>query len=104
MKNYYGIDIKKQRENLLKSRAAKPILDKVIQKADLAITKSYLALKFSDYMIFAETGDRKAFEKQYFERKNDCSYLAVAYWLTDDEKYRAPLIDLIFHICELTQI
>ena len=100
MKNYYGIDIKKQREKLLKSRAAKPILDKVIQKADLAITKGYLALKFSDYMIFAQTGDRKTFEKQYFERKNDCSYLAVAYWLTDDEKYRCPLIDLIFHICD----
>lgn len=100
MKNYYGIDIEKQRERLNASPAARPMIEKIISEAKEAAEKEYLALKFSDYMIFAETGDRTVFEKKFESRKNDCAYLAIAYWLTQDEKYKKPLTDLIFHICD----
>lgn len=100
MRNYYGIDFKKKRAELLESSAAQPIISEVIAKADAAIEKIYDALKFSDYMIFAETGDRKKYEIKYFERKNDLAYIADAYWLTEDEKYREPLENLIFHVCD----
>lgn len=100
MKNYYGIDFNKKRAELLKSEAAKPIISEVIAKADAAIEKSYDALKLSDYMIFAKTGDRKAYEIQYFKRKNDLAFIADAYWLTEDEKYLEPLENLIFHVCD----
>ena len=53
MRNYYGIDFKKKRAELLESSAAQPIISEVIAKADAAIEKIYDALKFSDYMIFA---------------------------------------------------
>lgn len=100
MKNFYGIDFNKKRAELLASEAAKPIVSEVIAKADAAIEKSYDALKLSDYMIFAKTGERKSYEIQYFKRKNDLAFIADAYWLTEDEKYLEPLENLIFHVCD----
>ena len=100
MRNYYGIDFNKKREELHASEAAKPIITDVITIADAALEKSYNALKFSDYMLFSKTGNRKIYEKEYFERKNDLAYIAEAYWLTEDEKYLEPLENLIFHVCD----
>lgn len=100
MKTCYGVDIEKQRELLLNSDVAQNIYQPVIEKADVALEKTYPALKMSDYMMYDETGDRAIFEKGYFERRNDCSYILVAYWLTNDEKYKKPLIDLICMICD----
>ena len=99
MKNYYGVDPKKQREKLLNSETAKSMIESIIEKADNALEKTYEALKISEYMLFLETGNRRVFEKKYFERRNDCSYLSIAYWLTEDDKYKNQLIDLVFHIC-----
>lgn len=100
MKTYYGINFKEQREKLLKSNQAQLLINNVIERADNVLDEEYKALKISDYMLFIETGDRKIFERQYFKRRNDCSYISIAYWLTEDEKYKKPLIDLIFHICD----
>ena len=100
MRNYYGIDFEKKRAALLDCSAAKPIIAKVVENADKAIGKSYAALRFSDYMMFSKSGDRKGYERYYFERRNDLSYISIAYWITEDEKYRSPLEDLVFHICD----
>lgn len=97
---YYGVDIFSQKEKLLKSEVAQVLIEDIIKKADNALCEEYKALKISDYMLFIQTGDRKTFERPYFKRRNNCSYLSVAYWLTDDKKYYKPLIDLIFHICD----
>jgi len=51
-------------------------------------------------MLFVETGDRDIFEKEYFKRRNNCSYISIAYWLTEKEIYKRALIDLIYHICD----
>ena len=96
----YGVNVEEKRQILLKSDASKPIIDTVIKRADEAIDTEYKALKISDYMLFIQTGDRKVFEREYFKRRNNCSYLLVAYWLTNDEKYKKPLEDLIFFICD----
>lgn len=100
MKNYYGVDFAEQKEKLLKSETAKVIINDVIERAEKALGKTYAALKLSEYRLFSETGDRAIFEKKYFERRNDCSYISVAYWLTEDDKYKNQLMDLIFHICD----
>lgn len=100
MRRYYGVDFDAIREDLLKSEVVKPIIEDLIKKADLAIGKVYEALKMSEYMLFSETGNRTTFEKQYFERRNDCSYISIAYWLTEDEKYIKPLIDAVYRICD----
>ena len=100
MKRYYGVDIEEQRDKLLKSTAAKNLIDEVIKVADEAVTSEYNALKISDYMLYIETGNRKTFEREYFRRRNNCSFLSMAYWLTENEKYKKSLVDLIFHICD----
>lgn len=100
MKNYYGVDFAEQKKKLSNSKIAKVLINDVIEKAEAALGKTYDALKFSEFTLFLETGDRAIYEKKYFERRNDCSYISIAYWLTEDEKYRNQLIDLIFHICD----
>ena len=100
MRNYYGINLDEQRAALLAFEEAKPLIENVIKRADAALGQEYSALKFSDYMLFSKTGDRTTFQLPYFVRRNNCSYLAMAYWLTEDEKYKEPLEDLIIHICD----
>ncbi len=100
MEKYYGVDIQKQKELLLASNAAKPLIEEVVTKADKCIGKSYEALKISEYMLFYKTGDRTTFEKKHMERRYDALDLAAALWLTDDEKYLEPLEDVIFNILD----
>ena len=100
MNNYFGIDFEKQRTALLMSEAARPMIDGIIKKADDALKKTYQVLKMSEYMLFYETGDRGVFETKYYERRNDCSSLSAALWLTEDEKYLKALVDAIFAICD----
>ena len=100
MKTCYGVDIEKQRELLLKSDVAKNIYQPIIALADLALKKTYPALKMSDYLMYEETGNRDVFEKGYFERRRDASFLLTAYWLTEDEKYYKPLLDLVCMISD----
>ncbi len=100
MKYAYVDNIQGQRECLLKSVAAKPFLDQIIETADAAITQPSVAFKMSEYLLFYKTGDRKIFESGYFDRRRKCFRIAAAYWLTEDEKYLEPLIDYISYICD----
>ena len=100
MKRYYGVDFELQREKLLKSEKARFMIDDVINGADEVLEKEYPALKISDYMLFQKNGNREIFQKGYFERRNDCSRLSIAYWLTRDDKYLEKLKDMIFMICD----
>ncbi len=100
MQKYYGVDIKKQREALLNSEAAKTLIDEILERADKAIGKSYEALKLSEYMLFFKTGDRATFEKKHMERRYDALALGAALWITDDEKYIEPLEDVLFNILD----
>lgn len=100
MNTYFGIDIDKKRNDLLTSKLAKPFIDDIISKANTALKKNYMCLKMSDYMLYEEKGNRSIFEKPYFERRNDCAYISIAYWLTNNDIYLKPLIDLIFIIAD----
>ena len=100
MKNYFGVDFEKQREALLQSGVARPIIEGVIEKADKALGASYSNLKMSEFMLYYENGNRSVFEKKYYERRNNCVALCAALWLTNDEKYIKPLVDTIFIICD----
>ena len=100
MKKYYGTDLEKQREALLKSKAAKYLVDEVIALADKARGDKLEVLLMSDFALFEETGNRGIYEQKYFKRKSDAAYLSLALWLTRDEKYIKPLTDHIFAICD----
>ncbi len=100
MKTYLGINLSEQREKLLNSRVAKPVIDEIINNADNALSREYPYLLYSDYMIYNQTGSRIEYEQKYFLRRKDCAYLLMALYLTNDEKYLEPLYNLIFTICD----
>lgn len=97
---YYGVNPTDKREKLKNSAVAKPFLDEIIQKADIAINEASPAFKMSEYMLFYKNGNRRVFERGYFERRNKCFNILVAYWITEDEKYLMPLVDYITYICD----
>ena len=100
MRYGYVENIRKQRDGLLNSEVLKPWLQQIIKLADEAVTKPVPALKMTEYLLFYETGDRKTFEDGFHARRRNCFRLAVAYWLTEDNRYLAPLIDYIGYICD----
>ena len=100
MKFYYGVDPAEKREKLMKSKAAKCMIDEIISSADKAMSEDSIAFKMSDYMLYHKTGNRTVFENKYFGRRRKCSDIMLAYWLTQDEKYLEPLIDYISYICD----
>lgn len=100
MQKYYRVNLKEQKKRLLDSEIAKPMISEIFSLADESLTKTYEPLKLSEYNLFFETGDRQTFDKKYSPRRTDCLALAAALWLSDDDKYLAPLIDLIYHICD----
>lgn len=99
-KLYYGVDLEKQREALLKSENVKIIVDDILKKAEKAKDKKYEVLPMSLYDTQYLGGNRRSFEYPWFERRDNCQYLAAALWLTQDEKYIYPLIDHIWMICD----
>ncbi len=100
MKYYFVDDLFKKRTALLESKTAKPFIDDLIKKADIAVQKSVPSAKFSNFMIFFENGSRAEYEKGYFEKRNDCMRILSAYFLTNNQKYLTPLIDYINYICD----
>ena len=59
------------------------------------------AFKYSYYKLFWTTGDRKAYQDQYFSRRHamDCAaILAMIY--PEEEKYVEKLNDLLFCVCD----
>ena len=99
-KLYYGVDLDKQREALLNSEKVKPVLDVLFKNAETAMNKKYEVLPMSLYDAQNNGGNRRDFEYPWFERRNNCAFLAAALWLTRDEKYIYPLIDHICMICD----
>ncbi len=97
MKNYYGVNISEQRQKLLKSEICKPFLDDIIANADAALEAEYTVDTYSKYTIYHRTGHRT--DGEYNARRRNCTALAIAYWLTEDEKYLNALVDVIYVIC-----
>lgn len=97
MKTYYGVDINEQKQKLLASKKALPLIQEIIINADKAMDEEYHIDKITEYMAYFETGVRN--DGEIFKRRTNCSNLAIALWLTEDKKYIKPLLDHIFYIC-----
>ena len=99
--NYYGVDFEKQRAALLKSTKVKSVVDGIIKRADAALEIKYEVLPMSLYdEQYMPGGNRRHFEYPWFDRRNNCQYIAIALWLTRDEKYVWPLIDHMMMIMD----
>lgn len=97
MKNYYGIDFQTKKQEILACEAYKPLLEKIVARADSAIGFHYNVGKISKYMEYYTSGHRR--DEEYFDRRNNAMALAIAYYLYEDEKYLNELVDVLHIIC-----
>ena len=58
------------------------------------------ALKFSEFRLFSETGDRETYQKSYFARRGRLACLALAAWLWQNQEDVSALEDAIWAICD----
>ena len=58
------------------------------------------ALKFSDFRLFADSGDRETYQKCYFARRGRFACLALAAWLWQENGDISALEDAIWAICD----
>lgn len=57
---------------------------------------------YTAYRLFRTTGDRKVYEKAYFDKRDELSTRAMAAWLTGDDAQLPAVNDLLWNICEET--
>lgn len=69
-----------------------------IAEEKLAATPLYAS--FTELNLFAETGDRKTFERVLNDYNGRLHVFPFAYLLSEDEKYLAPLADAIWSYCD----
>ncbi len=58
------------------------------------------ALRFSDFRLFSQTGDRETYQKAYFARRGRLACLALAVWFWQDQEDVSALEDTIWAICD----
>lgn len=93
MRNYYNINFKEQKENILNCKDYKRFIETLREKADSALEFSYTPDRLSHYLSYYETGRRV--DNEYFKRRNNACALALGYYFFGDEKYLNELIDVI---------
>ena len=80
----------------------KPLVDRLLELYDeVGKEEDIPALKFSEYKMFFETGNRMVYEKHYFykrKRMNCFALLALIY--PEKEEYIVKLEDAIWSICD----
>jgi hypothetical protein len=89
-----------ERERILSDRGLAGYVAEIRDQADVFLNESLLALPFSLYRLFDETGDRLAFEAPYFERRRRLVSLALAAWLWQTDEYLRGLEDAMWAICD----
>lgn len=56
-------------------------------------------LDFTGYQLYLDTGNRLAFEKQYFSRRRELDALALSYYIEKDQKVKQLLEKVIWEVC-----
>lgn len=56
--------------------------------------------KYSDFKVFAESGERQAGQRDYFIRRNRLSAFLLKVWLDEKEEDIAELEDILWAICD----
>lgn len=96
-----GGDPERSRQRVLASKALESMIKDIQEQAEYFCTDQFIPeLTFSLFTSFAETGNRQAYDKLYFERRKRLTTLAIAAWLFPEQQgYKIRLCDIIFSIC-----
>ena len=75
-------------------------LKSVVDAAERNLKTPMPQLTYQLYAQFEKTGERLAFEKVYFERRNHLVSLAIMGWLKEESYYIEALEDTLWQICD----
>ena len=78
----------------------KKAIETIIESADHYTVTDPPVIKFSKIHLYVENGNREIFERDHIEYETRLHTLFVAYLITEDDKYIAPLADIIWNICD----
>jgi len=93
----------KDKANWLKSRndlRMKLAWEEVDQLAEQLLSEPIEPLLYSEFRMFAESGDRGTFEARYFKRRTRMSVFTLLWLTTEEEKYRIALEDALWAVCD----
>ncbi len=76
-------------------------VENLIKKADSLLESEPYRLKFSDMHAYVTTGDRSAYQMQLGSYSSRLESFFMAYILTEDEKYLAPLTDTLWNMLDI---
>jgi len=79
----------------------KRLREYVMEKTEGFLVTDPPRLKYSRLHMYADTGERMAYQNEYYEYRTRMEHFLFAYLLTEDEKYIEPLADIIWNICDI---
>ena len=71
-----------------------------IEQAEKFLVNEPSVIKFSKIHLYVTTGNREQFEKVYTDYEVRMTTYALAYVITEEEKYIEALADIIWNICD----
>ena len=74
--------------------------EKTVKEADYYVENDPPVIKFSKIHLYVTTGNREKFQNDYTEYENRLCTLALAYIITEEQKYIDALGDIIWNICD----
>ncbi|MCX7706327.1 MAG: heparinase II/III-family protein [bacterium] len=84
---------------LKKNELRKSISKKVIEEAEKILKNQVPDTHYSLFRLFHITGKRAEYQKPYHEKRKNLVFLAMASYLTGEQKYLLKLQDYIWDIC-----
>ena len=97
-----GLDksLEEKRQEILSGKVYADYLAEIRAKAAEYRGRPIEALKFSEFRLFSQTGDRETYQKAYFSRRGRLACLALAVWLWQNKEDTSALEDAIWAICD----
>lgn len=94
----------KDRERVLSNPNLKKYISQIVDTAEEMIDEPIIAISFSKFRLFAETGDRGSFETSapggYFNHRKFLVTFGLLSWLYGEERYIKKLEDAIWAVCD----
>ena len=75
-------------------------VEKLKQDAEKLIEKPIETIKYHEFRLFWDNGNRLIYQKSYYSRRERLNKFAILSMLFDDKKYLTALEDVIWAICD----